>query len=100
MGQLMKLGVKSPKGNLSLRVWLEQAYEVWTVTMGRDFKYDCKDGVSGRKRFTEFAYSTLVIIHPSITYASLEYGVRALLERRSKTGAPLPQKTSHSHSVL
>ena len=92
MGQLMKLGVKSPKGNLSLRVWLEQAYEMWTVTMGRDFKHDGKEGVSGRKRFTEFTYSTLAIILPAITYASLEYGVRALLERRSKTGAPLPPK--------
>jgi len=92
MGQLMKLGVKSPKGNLGLRVWLEQAYEMWTGYLGRDFKHDGKDGVSGRKRFTEFTYNTLIIIHPAITYASVEHGVRALLERRSKISALLPPK--------
>lgn len=92
MGQFMKLGVKSPKGNLALRVWLEQAYELWTGGMGRNFKHDGKDGINGRKRFTEFAYNTLMIIHPAITYSSLEHGVRALLERRSKTIAALHPK--------
>lgn len=92
MGQFMKLGVKSPKGNLGLRVWLQQAYDLWTGSMGRNFKHDGKDGTNGRKRFTEFAYNTLIIIHPAITYSSLEHGVRALLERRSKIIASLPPK--------
>jgi len=92
MGQFMKLGVKSPKGNLGLKVWLEQAYEMWTGTMGRNFKHDGKDGVNGRKRFTEFTYNTLIIIHPAITYTSVEQGVRALLEKRPKISAPLPPK--------
>jgi len=92
MGQFMKIGVKSPKGNISLRVWLEQAYELWTGTMGRNFKHSAKDDINGRKRFTEFVYNTLIIIHPAMTYASVEYGVRALLERRSKVSAPLRPK--------
>lgn len=92
MGQFMKLGVKSPKGNLGLKVWLEQAYDLWTSSMGRNFKHDGKDGINGRKRFTEFAYNTLIIIHPAITYSSLKHGVRALLERRSKTIASLHPK--------
>ena len=92
MGQFMKLGVKSPKGNIGLRVWLEQAYEMWTDGLGRNFKHDGKDGVNGRKRFTEFSYNTLIIIHPAMVYASVEQGVRALLDRRSKVSAPLPPK--------
>jgi len=99
MGQFMKLGIKSPKGNLGLKVWLAQAYEMWTGAMRRNFKYDGKNGVNGRKRFTEFAYNTLIIIHPAMTYPSVEQGVRALLERKSKINAPLPPKTSHSYAV-
>ena len=85
-------GALSPKGNLGLKVWLEQAYEMWTGGMGRNFKHDGKDGVNGRKRFTEFAYNALIIIHPAMSYTSVEQGVRALLERQSKISAPLPPK--------
>jgi len=92
MGQFMKLGVKSPKGNLGLRVWLEQAHGLWTGYLRRDFKHDGKDGINGRKRFTEFAYDTLIIIHPAMTYASVEHGVRALFDRQSKVSALLPAK--------
>ncbi len=92
MGQFMKLGVKSPKGNLALRVWLEQAHALWTVDLKRNFEFDGKEGVNGRKRFTEFAYEALITIHPVMQYASVEHGVRALLERNSKLNALLPPK--------
>jgi hypothetical protein len=94
MGQFMKLGVKSPKGNLGLKVWLEQAHSVWTGYLQRCFKHDGESGVNGRKRFTEFAYNILIIIHPEMKYASVENGVRVLLDPNSKTNVLLPPKVT------
>ena len=92
LGQFLKLGVKSQKGNLALKIWIDQLYGLWFGYMKRSFDYDGKDGVSGRKRFTEFTHETLIIIHPSLAYNTVENGIRAYLDKYHKSSEASPPK--------
>lgn len=90
LGQFLKLGVKSQKGNLGLKIWVDQLYRIWFGYMERSFDYDGRNGTSGRKRFTEFAYETLVVIHPLLTYGTIENSVRSYYDQYHKNSEGLP----------
>ncbi|WP_026942867.1 hypothetical protein [Hellea balneolensis] len=90
LGQFLKIGVKSQKGNLALRIWIDQLYGLWVGYMGRSFEYDGMNGINGRKRFTEFAYETVSIIHPTLTYNTVENAIRAYYDKYHKNSEALP----------
>ena len=92
LGQFMKIGVKSQKGNLALKIWIDQLYGFWVGHLGRSFEYDGKNGFSGRKRFSEFAYETLAVIHPSLTHGTVENAVRSYYDKYHKNSEALPPK--------
>ena len=85
IGQFLKIGTKSAKGNMSLRLWVDHLYHIWIDKLSRDFKFDGKLGVNGRKRFTNLTYETLAIIHPEIPFGSVENAVTAFLSKKPKS---------------
>lgn len=85
LGQLLKIGVKSAKGNLALRLWVENSYRIWIKVLERNLKFDGKHGVNGRKRFLEFSYTALIVIHPNISFSKVENAVTLFLRNGTKT---------------
>lgn len=88
-GDLLKIGVKSPKGNIALKVWIMSLYDIWTIKLDRSFKYDGPQGVNGRKRFTDLAYECLLPIHETIEYETVKYAVRSFATRKKASSEHL-----------
>ena len=72
LGKAFGVGRPKRKGNLGLQLWIMMLCKLWTNILGRNFKFDGPDGVSGRTRFLDFCYDTLVEFDPSVKFSSIE----------------------------
>ena len=86
--QFLKIGTKSPKGNMNLHLWIEALFQIWSELLERSFEHDGTQGISGRKRFTDFAFEALLPIHEGISHSSVKYAVRMFADKL-KTGSTL-----------
>lgn len=84
--KLLKVGIKTAKGKMSLHILVASYYELWTGFLGRNFEYDGPKGVSGRTRFIEFIYEFLLPIHQSIQFETVKNAVRTFDEIRKTEG--------------
>jgi len=92
-GQLTKVKSKSPKGNIAIRTYISIMYDLWTRVLGRKFVYDGPDGLNGLSRFTDFAFDSILPVHPSVEHSQIEYAVRAFRQQRNDANALLKPKT-------
>jgi len=97
-GQITKIGTKSPKGNINLRIWIITMYEIWVSLLGRDFNYDGRNGVGGPSRFIDFAFEALLPLHPSIEHSQIVHAVRAFRNQPDGTHVSLRPNTEVSSS--
>jgi len=97
-GQLTKIGSKSPKGNVAIRVWIISLYSIWENTLGRSLEFDGVEGVNGLSRFIDFAFETLLPIHQMIEHSQIEYAVRAFRNQPDSTHELLKPKKPPSIS--
>ncbi|WP_026941511.1 hypothetical protein [Hellea balneolensis] len=67
-----KIGVKSPKGNMPLHMWLWYLRKFWIEGVGRSFKFDGHSGKNGRTRFLNFAMYCMDKLHSEIAYVTIE----------------------------
>jgi len=92
LGQLTKVGQKASSGNITLRIWILLIYDIWTTQLGRSFQYDGVHGFNGPTRFTEFAFDTILLLHPSVEHSQIEYAVRAFRNQPENTHVALKPK--------
>jgi len=86
--KLLRVGAKAPKGHINLHMWVEGLYSIWSQILGRNFEYDGPNGVSGKKRFINFAHDCLLPIHENSLHSQVTYTVRMFTEKL-KTGDAL-----------
>lgn len=98
LGQLTKIGSKSPNGNTALRIWIIGLHDIWTGILNRNFVYDGTNGQNGAARFTNFAFEALLPLHEAIEHSQVEYAVRAFRELPENAHELLKPKNALSSS--
>lgn len=86
--KLLRVGAKAPKGHTNLHMWVEGLYSIWSQILERNFEYDGPKGISGKKRFINFAHDCLLPIHENCLHSQVTYTVRMFAEKL-KTGDAL-----------